>query len=175
VANSGAMKSLLVPLLLVLTSCASDSEYALKANRDERAQRTAAMQDATRQTPRGAPLAGPALLDAVAGRTHLFEYETRPNGERVRYVVTDFFARDGHLVHLDHWAARKADPQDAWRIDGGRLCERIAAYSTTERCFALALDAQGRIQYYVDAPGEPSHGLLTSVTSRVIDGPVADE
>lgn len=162
-------------VLLALTACASDSEHALKRNREERARRTAAMREATKQTEHGAPLAGDALRDALAGRTHVFEYEVRPNGERARYVVTDFFASDGRLVHLDHWIARNAERGDAWRVDGSRLCERIAAYSPDERCFTLARDARGRMQYYIDAPGEPSHGLLTSVTTRVVDGEIAEE
>lgn len=176
------MRSRVSPAVLALLIAAagceafrSDSENAVRAARAERARRVAGMQAATRETARGADVAGDALTRAVSGRTHVFTYQVTPDGRRERYVESTYFRPDGRLVYRNTLWAMDPDGRDGdhWRVDGDRLCILNGGFSSDEQCYRLAVEADGRIQYYVAEPGHEADGLLTKVTDRVTDGPQA--
>lgn len=136
----------------------SDAENLSRQRRAERARAVAGMRAATQQTRRGADVAGEALTRSVSGRTHVFVYGTRPGGRAERYVEYSYFRPDGR-------------DGDHWRVDEERLCILNGGFSADERCYRLAEQPDGRVQYYVADPGSESDGLITKITDRIIDGP----
>jgi hypothetical protein len=141
----------------------SDSENAQRQSRAEHASRLRGMREATRQTPGGTPVTGEELRALVAGRTHVSVYAVSPTGARERYVEYAYFEPDGHFVYLNSsWATRPdGDPTDRWRVDGPRLCVLNHAFGPDERCYTIRVTPAGHVQYYVDAPGADTDGLLT--------------
>lgn len=67
--------------------------------------------------------------------------------------------------------SREGRAGDHWRIEGPRLCVLNGDFSPDEQCYRIAVLADGRVQYYIDAPGQEAHGLLTKVTSVILQGP----
>lgn len=161
----------------VATGCEafrSDAENYARQRRAEHARAVAGMRAATSQTARGADVAGEALVRLVNGRTHVFVYGASPSGRAARYVEYSYFRSDGHFVYRNtEWAT---DPEgrdgDRWWVEGPRLCVLNGGFSADPHCFRLAVQPDGRIQYYVADAGE-TDGLLTKVTDRVVDGPPA--
>jgi hypothetical protein len=131
------------------------------------------MRAATQQTARGADVAGDALTRVVSGRTHVFEYGTSPGGRAERYVEYAYFRPDGGFVYRNTaWATNPAGRAgDHWRVDGARLCVLNGELSADEHCYRLAVQPDGRVQYYVADGGAEEDGLLTKVTNRIVDGP----
>lgn len=172
-----ALLALLSPIVLAGCYMArSDNENAQRANRRERERRLRSMREATRTTPPGERLTGDALAGTVAGRAHLFVYESRPDGSRGRYVEKFYFRADGRLVYTNTtWRLDPEGlPEDRWRLDGDRLCYLNNSFERgVERCFALARRADGRLQYSFAEPGGEYDGLLTRVTSAVVAGETA--
>jgi hypothetical protein len=167
-----AMLFLLVPVL-GCEAFRSDAENFSRQRRAERARAVVEMRAATQQTTRGADVAGDALGRLVSGRTHVFEYGTAPGGRAERYVEYSYFRPDGRFVYRNtHWAT-SPDGRDGdhWRVEGARLCVLNGSFSADERCYRLAEQADGRVQYYVAEPGDEADGLLTKITNRIIDGP----
>src|SRR4051794_24072191 len=113
-------------LLLLAMACypGSDAQVAARASRRESERRLVDMKTATAQTPAGHRIPGPALTSALAGKTHVFEYRSRPNGDQGRYVERYYFAPGGHLVYTNSlWALDAAgEAEDHWWVDGDRLC-----------------------------------------------------
>jgi hypothetical protein len=168
--------SLAVLALVAVAGCevlSSDAENYAREQRAERARRLAGMKAATHEIPRGADVAGDALARLVSGRTHVFTYGTSPGGRAERYVEWTYFRPDGHFVYRNtQWAvAPDGRDGDHWRVDGERLCVLNQAMSSDEHCYRLAVQAEGRVQYYVAAPGDETDGLLTKVTDAVTEGP----
>jgi hypothetical protein len=150
----------------------SDAENFSRQRRAERARAVAGMRAATQQTARGADVAGDALARTVSGRTHVFEYGTSPGGRAERYVEYSYFRPDGRFVYRNTaWATNpEGRDGDHWRVDGARLCVLNGEYSADEHCYRLAVQPDGRVQYYVADPGAEEDGLLTKVTKRIVDG-----
>ena len=153
----------------------SDAENFSRQRRAERARTADGMRAATRQTTRGADVAGEALGHPVSGRTLVFEYGTAPGGRAERYVEYSYFRPDGRFVYRNtHWATSPDSRDgDQWRVDGARLCILNGSFSAAEHCYRLAAQPDGRVQYYVAEPGAETDGLLTKITNRIIDGPPA--
>ena len=151
----------------------SDAENAQRRAAAEHARRVAAMQEATRQTPAGTPVAGDDLRALVRGRTHVSIYEQSPGGRHERYVEYFYFRPDGRLVYVNTlWATRaEAEPGDRWRVDGPRLCLVNRWLGPEERCYDIAVTPAGRVQWFIDRPGTDVHGLLTRVVDVVQEGP----
>ena len=151
----------------------SDAENFSRQRDAERARAVAGMRAATRQTARGAGVAGDALTRTVSGRTHIFVYGMAPGGRAGRYVEYSYFRPDGRFVYRNTDWATSPDGRDGdhWRVDGERLCVLNGAFSADEHCYRLATQPDGRIQYYVADPGNEADRLLTKVTDRVIEGP----
>lgn len=151
----------------------SDAENFSRQRRAERARAAVGMRAATRQTTRGADVAGEALGRLVSGRTHVFEYGTAPGGRAERYVEYSYFRPDGRFVYRNTQWATSPDGRegDHWRVDGTRLCVLNGSFSAEEHCYRLAAQPDGRVQYYVANPGDETDGLLTKITNRIIDGP----
>jgi hypothetical protein len=42
--------------------------------------------------------------------------------------------------------------------------------TSTEQCYTIAVRSDGHVQYFIDAPGEETHGLLTKVPTATHDG-----
>lgn len=130
------------------------------------------MKAATQQTTRGRDVGGDALAGLVSGRTHVFVYETTPNGRRERYVEYDYFRPDGRFVYRNTTWATSPDGRDGdrWRVDERRLCIVKQDMSADEHCYRLAVQPDGRVQYFIATPGSESDGLLTKITDRITDG-----
>jgi len=161
----------LIAVLLAL-SCypGSDSESFNREWEKDRKRRIAGMREATQVTAEGRRVEGEALRALVSGRTHVFEYETTPDGRHQRYVEQTYFSADGRLVYLNNLWALKPREGDRWRVDGRRLCIVNQAMSPGEQCFTLAVLPDARVQYYVAQPGDQTDGLLTKVTNAVHEG-----
>src|SRR4051812_21529675 len=105
-------------LLLLAMACypGSDAEVAARAGRRESERRLRDMKLATAQTAAGEALAGAALAGAVSGKTHVFEYQSRPNGDSGRYVEHYYFAPGGPLAYTNSlWALVAAgQAEDHW-------------------------------------------------------------
>ena len=151
----------------------SDAENYAREQRAERARRLAGMQAATRETARGTNVAGDALVGLVSGRTHEFVYQVAPSGHAGRYVEWCYFRPDGRFVYRNNQWALDPDGRDGdhWRVDGDRLCVVNQAMTSQEQCYRVAVQAEGRVQYYVAAPGNETDGLLTKITDAVTEGP----
>ena len=168
--------SLALLALVAVTGCEafrSDAENYAREQRAERARRLAGMKAATHEIPRGTDAAGDALTRLVSGRTHVFVYSTSPTGRAERYVEWSYFRPDGRFVYRNNQWALDPDGRDGdhWRVDGNRLCVVNQAMTHDEQCYRLAVQAEGRVQYYVAAPGDETDGLLTKVTDAVTEGP----
>ena len=165
----------LAALALVAFGCEafhSDAENFARQRRAERARAVAGMRAATAQTARGSDVAGDALVRLVSGRSHVFVYGVSPSGRAARYAESSHFRSDGGFVYRNtEWALDPAGrPGDHWRVDGPRLCILNGAFSADEHCYRLAVQPDGRVQYYIADPGE-TDGLLTKITDRIVEGP----
>jgi hypothetical protein len=57
------------------------------------------------------------------------------------------------------WALNHdGNPDDHWRVDGPRLCVLNHALSQDEHCYTIAVTPDGRVQFYIDAPGDEFDG-----------------
>jgi len=173
-----SLREIVAALLLITSTLGceafrSDAENFSRQRSAERARAVAGMQAATRQTTRGTDVVGEALTRMVSGRTHVFEYGTAPGGRAGRYVEYSYFRPDGRFVYRNtDWATDSAGRDgDRWRVDGARLCVLNGAFSADEHCYQLAVQPDGRVQYYVADPGSEYDGLLTKITDRIVDGP----
>lgn len=121
------------------------------------------MRLATAQTVRGKAVAGEALRQLVSERTWVAHYEIFPDGAKGQYRTYEYFRQDGQFIwaHNWHYGEPRAVAGDRWRVDGERLCIVHRHFSHREKCYTVALDAEGVIQLYIDAPGTPDHALLT--------------
>lgn len=158
-------------VLLVLAGCEvfhSDSENSLRQQHAERERRIAGMRAATQQAATGQRLTGDALTRAVRGRTHVFTYAVAPG----RYVEYSFFRADGHFVYRNSQWATDPDGRDGdhWRVSDEYVCVVSGEFTPDERCYALTALPDGRVQYFIHAPGDETDGLLTKVTDEIRDG-----
>ncbi len=130
------------------------------------------MREATATSPRGTGVAGEELRRLVAGRTHESVFARTPSGEARRYVERSYFAPDGRFVYTNSLWARDPEGRDGarWRVDDARLCILNPAMTSDEQCYTLAVRRDGRVQYFIDAPGQETHGLLTKIPTAVHDG-----
>ncbi len=131
------------------------------------------MRLSTAQVERGERLHGKALVAFLSGRSFGYRYGSFPDGSRGDYVVYRHFNPDGRFIAVDnhlHNAPNSVDG-DAWSVDGERLCVLHQWVSSTPQCYAAAVDARGGLQLYIDDPASQFHGLLTSVSNEIIDGP----
>lgn len=161
--------------LVVLAGCEvfhSDSENLVRQQRAERERRIAGMRTATQQAAPGRRLTGDALAVAVRGRTHIFAYAVAPGGTARRYVEYSFFRADGHFVYRNSQWATDPDGRegDRWRVSDEDLCVVSGEFTPDERCYALTALPDGRVQYFIHAPGDETDGLLTKVTDEIRDG-----
>jgi drug/metabolite transporter superfamily protein YnfA len=156
----------------------SDNENFQRQSRAEHARRVAGMRAASAQTPVGTRLEGEGLRALLSGRTHVAVFGVSPSGRRERYVEYRYYAPGGQFVYVNTAWARdpKGNPSDRWRVDGPRLCVLNQAFTADEQCYTIAVTAKGHVQYFIDRPGDDTHGLLTSVISIIQDGapPPAD-
>jgi len=158
-------------VLLLLAGCEvfhSDSENFVRQQHAERERRVAGMRAATQQAATGQRLTGDALARAVRGRTHVFTYAVAPG----RYVEYSFFRADGHFVYRNSQWATDPDGRegDRWRVSDEYLCVVSGEFTPDERCYALTALPDGRVQYFIHAPGDETDGLLTKVTDATRDG-----
>lgn len=163
---------LLMPALAACT-LKSDAQYASDQSRQRNEQAVRGMQAATQQTTRGQDLSGSALTAALAGKTLVDRYQRSPYGRAEPYVVQKHFASDGRFVVVDQpreYGALTND-QDRWRVDGPRLCIKGPPSQSEWKCYRMAVTSDGALQWFIDAPGTPSHGLLTIVTREILNGP----
>lgn len=173
--RAGVRRLLALGLLAAVFGCEafrSDAENYARQDRADRARRLVGMKAATQQTARGRDTSGDDLTRLVSGRTHVFVYHMAPGGRPGRYVEYAYFRADGHFVYRNSlWAMNpEGRDGDAWRVDGPRLCVLNGEMSSTEQCYRLAVQPNGRVQYYIDAPGAETDGLLTKITDEVTDG-----
>lgn len=165
-----------VLVLCTLAACEwtySDNENFQRHARAERLRRLAGMRAATAQTTVGQRLEGEALLALLTDHTHVSVFDRTPSGQRKRYVEYRYYGPGGRFVYVNtEWAVNPdGNPDDRWRVDGPRLCVLNHALSQDEHCYTIAVAPDGRVQFFIDAPGEETHGLLTSVVSIVEEGP----
>ena len=168
-----------VATLAVVAACAQgcgpygDGAAAQRAHRRESERRAADMAAATRQTDRGADLAGEAIVAAVSGKTWVSRYGSFPDGKRGDYLLYRHFREDGAFVATDNYLNSRVDPAsgDTWKVDGPRLCIVWHSFSQDPHCYRTARAANGALQVYVDEPGSQYDKLLTMVISEVLDGP----
>jgi hypothetical protein len=170
-----SLRSVALALLALTIGCEalhSDAENYGREQRAERARRLVGMKAATRQTARGADVAGDALTRLVSGRTHVFVYGVSPGGHAERYVEYSYFRPDAHFVYRNSQWAKNPEGRDGdyWRVDDARLCILNAEYASAEQCFRLAVQPDGGVQYYIDAPGAENDRLLTKITTDVVEG-----
>lgn len=165
-----------VLVLCALAGCDlvySDNASFQRRVRAERQRRLAGMRAATAETAVGRRLEGEALVAFLTDRTHVSVFDRTPTGQRTRYVEYRYYGRGGRFVYMNTaWAVSpEGNPDDHWRVDGPRLCVLNHALSRDEHCYTIAVAPDGRIQFYIDAPGDEFHGLLTSIVSIVEEGP----
>lgn len=158
----------------VQTACAplSDSASVQRAQKSERERGLEAMRDATKAAPAGQRMAGKALTAQLSGRTHVFVSQTKPGGNKKRYVEQKYYRADGRLIYVNTEGARVPDESESnyWRVEGERLCAVNVAVSTEERCYTIAVLANGNVQYFIAEQGSEYDGLLSLVTDEVRDG-----
>ena len=151
----------------------SDNENFQRRVRAERERRLVGMRAATEQTAVGRRLEGEALVAFLTDHTHVSVFDRTPSGQRKRYVEYRYYGPGGRFVYVNtEWAiSPDGNPDDRWRVDGPRLCVLNHALSQDEHCYSIAVAPDGRVQFFIDAPGDEYHGLLTSVVPTVEEGP----
>jgi hypothetical protein len=171
---------LIVRCLMLLPACLlagcgpyGDGAYAQKQHRREVARRTADMRLATAQVQRGEELVGEDLRRVLAGRTLVQRYASFPNGRQGEFVQYRYFAADGRLQVVDNWLEPSgSEPRgDWWKVEGPRLCLLHQGFSSTPSCYRMARTPAGALQWYVDDPEQPYHGLLTVISTEFLEGP----
>lgn len=142
--------------------------------RDRRA-RIRGMRAATAQHERGRDLAGDELKHFLADTTHESVFDQAPGGRAMRYVEHDYFAPDGRFVYHNNLWAREAEGREGsrWSVEGPRLCIVNLDMSPDAKCYTIAVRPDGRPQFFIDAPGDESDGLLTSIPTSVHRGRLA--
>lgn len=169
------LRILPICLALVLPGCyyGSDAQYSQRQAQKRNEIATQGMREATKQTPRGTPLEGDALLRRLVERTWIKEYERFPNGAIGPYRTYDYYRQDGQFIRGHNWVYGEpvAVPGDSWRVEGPRLCVLHQAMSAQPACYTVTQDARLALQFYIDAPGTANHGLLTRVIERSEAGP----
>lgn len=160
----GAFQSACLPV--------SDNASFQRAKDKERERGLEAMRDATRSAPVGQRFAGKALTAQLSGKTHVFVYQTNPGGKKKRYVEQKYYRPDGRLVYVNTEGARAPDESESnyWRVEGDRLCAVNVVVSTEERCYTIAVQTNGKVQYFIAEQGSEYDGLLSLVTDEVRDG-----
>lgn len=172
-----APRTAIALLAATLAGCTlqSDAEYSASQSRRERDKALPAMQQVTRQTPRGTDLAGDALTVVLAGKTLVNRYERTPGGKPGPYIIRQHFAADGRFVFTDEprVASRPGSHNDGyrWRVTGPRLCIQGPPAPTRWRCFRMARTKGGALQWFIDEPGDAFDGQLTIVTREITNGP----
>lgn len=167
------MASLLALLLAGALGCwESDNETFHRARERERRSRLAGMRSATREIERGRDLAGDELSKFLVDSTQVSVFDRAPSGQAMRYVEHCYFASDGRFVYHNTIWAREPEGREGsrWWIEGPRLCILNLDMSRDPACYAIALRPDGRPQYYIDRPGDESHGLLTKIPTAVHRG-----
>jgi hypothetical protein len=165
-----------VLVLCALAACDwlySDNENFQRHARAERQRRLAGMRAATAQTTVGRRLEGEALVAFLTDHTHVSVFDRTPSGQHKRYVEYRYYGPGGRFVYVNtEWAVNpEGNREDHWRVDGPRLCVLNHSLSQDEHCYTIAVAPDGRVQFFIDAPGEESDGLLTSIVSIVEEGP----
>src|SRR5262245_8974906 len=130
------------------------------------------MRAATAEQSRGADVVGEDLRRLVAGKTHESIFVQTPSGQRQRYVERSYFAADGRFIYTNSlWARDPGGREGArWRVDGARLCIVNPDMTAEEQCYTIAVRPDGRVQYFIDEPGDETHGLLTKIPTSVHEG-----
>ena len=134
------------------------------------------MRQATKTTAPGRRIEGSDLESFLSGSTHVFVYESTPDNRRQTYIEWSYFRDDGRLVYVNtRWARDQNESQNnKWHVDGHRLCILNTHFSQDEKCYTIAVTANGRVQYFIDQPGDPADGLLTKVTDETYKGAPRD-
>jgi hypothetical protein len=172
-----------LPLLGVVLSIAlvgiagcgpySDQATAAREHRKQLEERTEGLRDYTARTKRGTELAGQELVDALSGRTLVYHYGSFLDGRRGDYVTYHYYRPNGRLVYVDNWldSSGKGRKGDYWKVTGQRLCVLRQSFSPEPSCYRVARTDDGAIQFYTDDTTKPYHGLLTTSTREIIEGP----
>ena len=162
-------------LLLLFPACEatrSDAVNASRAAERARRQNLRELRQASAAIPRGTPVSGAALVAALEGRTHIFVFGRRSKVAQANFTESFHFVPGGEMAYTNNeWAPSPNRAADRWRVEGERLCILINGYSHVEKCYTIASDGAGRIQYFIADPGDESDGLLTRVTDEIRDGP----
>lgn len=127
------------------------------------------MRQATKTTPVGRRIEGSDLQSFLSDKTHVFVYE--------KSIEWTHFRGDGRFVYLNTTWARdeRGSENNTWRVDGRRLCILNTQFSQDEHCYTIAVTANGRVQYFIDQPGDPADGLLTKITTETYQGAPRDK
>ena len=167
------IRALAACALLVASGCwESDNASFQRAWRAERQKRVAGMRAATAQQARGTDVTGDELRTLVSGKTHESVFERTPSGEKRRYVERSYFSPDGRFIYTNSSWVRDPEGREGarWRVDGARLCIVNPDFTSEEQCYTIAVRPDGRVQYFVDEPGDDTDGLLTKIPTSVHDG-----
>lgn len=167
------MAGWLLLTLGVASACWQSDSATFSRNweRDRRA-RIRGMRAATAQNERGRDLAGDELKRFLADTTHESDYDQAPGGRAMRYVERSYFGADGRFIYHNSLWAREPEGREGsrWWVDGPRLCIVNLDMKPEPNCYTIAVRSDGRPQFFIDAPGDESHGLLTSIPTRVERG-----
>ena len=163
-------------LALALSACTemfySDSANANRQAAQARQEALRAMKLSSAQAPAARQISGAALVELLAGKSHVSEFRKR-TGDAKPYLTTyDYFGADGSYIGRDTYSRRTPEYQEVglWTVNGTSLCIVIRAPRADEHCYSIRLAADGTIQYWIHKPGDPFDGLLTREVTIVRPG-----
>jgi hypothetical protein len=165
--------ALAVPVLFVTAGCMeafySDSQNAGRRNAQARQSALASMKLASSQAAPARPVTGQALVQLLSGNSHVEAYRKSASDAKPYVTHYDYYGADGTFVGRDTHARRTPayQEQGRWSVKGDSLC---IVKTGQENCYTVRLAADGAIQYWIDKPGDPFHGLLTRIVRTVRPG-----
>ena len=150
----------------------SDSANAARKSNQARQAAVVSNQSASRQAAPAQAVQGDALVQLLAGKSHISEFRKRSEDSQPYFVSYGFFQRSGAFVASDTYSQHSPGyyTHGTWQVSGPLLCITGMDGNPLEQCFTVRVESGGAVQYWIHNPGDPFHGLITARVQLVRDG-----
>lgn len=129
-------------------------------------------QTASRQAAPAQPVAGQALVQLLAGQSHISEFRRQSQDSQPYFVSYGFFEVGGGYVASDTYSQHSPATytHGVWSVSGPVLCITGMDGNELEQCFTMRVEPGGAVQYWMHKPGDPFHGLIAARVHLIREG-----
>jgi hypothetical protein len=123
-----------------------------------------------RAVDRGVPIPADQLAARLRGQTHLMQYGSLDPPRQWKDL--HYFSPDGTVIRYREEAGHieRLDAVVTWTVEDGRLVTVNDIRPGNKITYRLADTPDGRVAYYIHAPGSRANGVLSRRTSAVQSG-----